>query len=73
MLDAMELLNALRPEHTRTSCSDDNLSNGWDLSGFEFGHQLIRCGRCALLELVNEEISIQEIKDLGFDISKIFF
>ena len=35
-------------EHTRTSCSDDNLVNGWDGEKF-------RCNKCMLMEILNGE------------------
>jgi hypothetical protein len=42
-----EFINKICPEHDRTTCDDDNLSNGFgsrDEDGF-------RCTRCALLEI----------------------
>ena len=45
-----QLVDALRPEHDRTSCSDTNLSNGWDTMDERSGRTMPRCVRCALLE-----------------------
>lgn len=67
-MDALELVNIICPEHTRTSCSDDNIDNG-------FYHKFVdtedsttiiskhhpRCSRCALLELING-LSVDENK-----------
>lgn len=44
----LEAVNGLAPEHGRTSCSDDNLANGFLSDGIP------RCNRCALLELINQ-------------------
>ena len=58
-----EFINLICPEHTRTSCSDDNISNGFY---FEEDRETIspkyfhRCGRCALLEIENGTINITE-------------
>lgn len=43
-----EVVDALRPEHARSSCNDDNLMNGWRSNG---GAYYTRCTRCALLEV----------------------
>jgi hypothetical protein len=45
-----QVIAALAPEHERTSCSDDELMNGWG-SHSSGG---ARCLRCALLEGVSE-------------------
>lgn len=42
-----EIIDALRPDHGRTSCSDDNPANGWGSNG---EGSAPRCTRCALLE-----------------------
>lgn len=47
-------------EHDRTSCSDDNVSNGYSYSS---GHY--RCAKCYLIELLNG--------DWGDDDVEIFF
>lgn len=43
-----EMLDALLPEHGRTSCSDDNRVNG-------FRCHRVRCTRCALLDFLEDE------------------
>ena len=46
-MDALELVNIIRPEHDRTSCDDKNLNNGfYSNSGFT------RCARCTLLQII---------------------
>ena len=53
-MNAKELIDILCPEHDRTSCSDDNVSNGFyreeDSTTIESKY-FPRCGRCALLEI----------------------
>ena len=54
-----EFIDIITPEHTRTSCSDENISNGFYLEedgetiSQKFYH---RCVRCALLEIENGTI-----------------
>jgi hypothetical protein len=50
-IDAIELF---APEHDRTSCSDDDPSNGLS-SAYHHGRTAPRCTRCALLEIVLHE------------------
>lgn len=51
------------PEHGRTSCSDENISNGFYMEDDEetiskkYYH---RCTRCALLEIENGKIKLSE-------------
>ncbi len=67
-METLELVNILYPEHDRTSCSDDDISNGFS---FEYdtwndktenisGRYLPRCSRCALLEISNGSIPLNE-------------
>ena len=56
-MTALELINIICPEHGRTSCSDENIGNGF-YHLYEFGESIStitnehipRCSRCALLE-----------------------
>jgi hypothetical protein len=50
-MTARELVDLLCPKHDRTSCSDDNINNGFDAGS----HGLPRCSRCALLEIVESK------------------
>lgn len=58
-MTAKELIDVLCPEHNRTSCSDENIGNGFSHKSDEFGNysttidsvDFPRCGRCALLEI----------------------
>ena len=62
-MDAKDFIDFICPEHGRTSCSDDNISNGFYLEDAEetisqkYNH---RCLRCALLEVENGTIKITE-------------
>lgn len=66
-MKATELIDILAPEHGRTTCSDENKSNGYwfDENNTESGELIIkghaRCTRCALFEIVDNKIS--NIKD----------
>jgi hypothetical protein len=55
-----EIINALVPEHERTSCSDADLRNG-------FNGEIVRCARCALLEALNGGCF-----DVDYDVTVIF-
>jgi len=48
-MEALEFINIICPEHSRTTCSDENISNGF-YSG-DGWHA--RCLRCAYLEIAN--------------------
>jgi hypothetical protein len=63
-MKAIELINIIAKEHSRTSCSDENISNGFyhksaNANEWEKEYKVIsnkyhtRCTRCALLELAN--------------------
>jgi hypothetical protein len=61
-MQAKELIDIIAPEHSRTSCSDENIANGFyhkAADEWEEGYTVIsneyyyRCSRCALLELAN--------------------
>lgn len=51
---SLDLIEKLAPEHDRTSCSDDNLSN---CAVFEDGKMVIggRCRRCSLIALADSD------------------
>lgn len=48
-LTARELIDVICPEHSRTSCNDNNLDNG-----LYSGDSFTRCARCTLLEILKE-------------------
>ena len=63
MENIKEFIDFICPEHGRTSCSDDNISNGFYLE--EDGETISqnyyhRCVRCALLEIENGTIKRTE-------------
>lgn len=63
-MKAIELINIITPEHARTSCSDENISNGFyrELDSLCISNEYhSRCSRCALLEIMNGE-SVDEKK-----------
>ena len=73
-LTAVEFINIAYPEHSRTSCSDEKIDNGWfikdDCDTIDTRY-LPRCRRCAYLEIVNGTINlIEENKNI---ISESFF
>jgi hypothetical protein len=67
-MEAKELVDLLYPEHDRTSCSDEDISNGfsWELDEWNDkstrldGRWLPRCKRCALLEITSGEVELTE-------------
>ena len=66
-MNAKELIDFICPEHSRTSCSDDNISNGFYTEGDEDWETLTvstkyypRCTRCAMLEIENGKIKATE-------------
>lgn len=72
-MTAIELINIIAPEHSRTSCSDENLSNGFYHKAsdeWEEEYKVIRkdynprCTRCALLDIANGR-SIDKDKVIG--------
>lgn len=65
-MDARELVDLLIPEHGRTSCSDDALNNGIETDDGNF-----RCSRCALLDLVEGNVSPEEFREICKD--RIFY
>ena len=67
-MEAKEFIDLICPEHGRTSCSDDNISNGFYLS--DDGETIStmyyqRCMRCALLQI---EKGIVELNDSNINI-----
>lgn len=46
-----EVINALRPDHDRTTCDDEHPNNGWGTRS-DGGY---RCTRCALLQGAPED------------------
>lgn len=51
-MDALEFINIIQPEHSRTSCSDENISNGFfTYDGIKWNG---RCVRCMYLEIIND-------------------
>lgn len=65
----MEQLNIVKPEHSRTSCSDTDIANGFTDSRDSDGHlRHPRCGRCALLQIVQGGIEAAGDFDVTFDV-----
>ena len=57
-MDALELVNIVFPEHGRTSCSDDDLNNGFYSRCDGTWHG--RCTRCMWLEIAKDEQDLPE-------------
>ncbi len=47
-MNAVELINIIRPKHNRDDCNDIDLSNGF----FSRENGQYKCSRCALLQLI---------------------
>ena len=64
MENIKDFINIICPEHGRTSCSDDNLFNGFYFKSEE--EEIInekhrpRCIRCALLEIEKGNIKLTD-------------
>lgn len=62
-MELKEFIDFICPDHSRTSCSDDDISNGFY---FEEDEETIstkyyhRCSRCALLEIENGKVKATE-------------
>ena len=67
-MKAQELVDLLYPEHSRTSCDDDNISNGFSFIIDDWNDRTkdldkkyyARCRRCALLEIISGEVELTE-------------
>jgi hypothetical protein len=62
-MEAKEFIDLICPEHSRTSCSDDNIGNGFYLkndSDTIDEKYYPRCNRCALLEIENGTIYLSD-------------
>jgi hypothetical protein len=53
-------------EHSRTSCSDTNVSNGY--SSASYG---ARCSKCHLIEILNSDYENEFVVTFGISIDKI--
>jgi hypothetical protein len=62
-METREFIDIICPEHFRTSCSDEDISNGFCLEeddetiSKKYSH---RCMRCAFLQIENGTIKITE-------------
>jgi hypothetical protein len=55
MIITKEIVDFIRPDHCRTSCSDDDLANSWG-GEIECGEIVFpRCDRCYFLSHVGED------------------
>ena len=65
-MTAEELINIICPEHFRTSCNDEDLSNAFYVQDDKtMGRS--RCSRCSLLKIAKQE----EELPIDFDFNKI--
>jgi len=51
-MEAIDFINLIRPEHDRTSCSDEDIDNGFYSRNVDSWHG--RCTRCMYLEIIKE-------------------
>lgn len=60
-MEALTLINIIRPEHNRTSCNDDDLNNGF----YTARCGQYRCSRCALLQILEfDEYELENVKNI---------
>ncbi len=61
-MEIIDFLNIIKPEHYRTSCSDENISNGFYIEGegTVSTKYLPRCKRCAYLEIINKTVDSED-------------
>lgn len=62
-MELKEFIDIVCPEHARTSCSDNDISNGFYLEEDDetvSEKYMYRCTRCALLEIENGTIKMNE-------------
>ena len=67
-MKAIEFLNIILPEHDRTSCSDEDITNGfWSMYGTESGKDkwMGRCRRCMALQIIKQDEEVPKETDLS--------
>jgi hypothetical protein len=66
-MEALEFLNIILPEHDRTSCSDEDLQNGfWSRRGYnDKGDWQGRCRRCMSLQIIDKDEDVPKGVDLS--------
>lgn len=71
-MEAIEFLNIILPEHGRTSCSDDDIQNGfWSRHGHHTENEWQgRCQRCMALQIINNDEDVPKGVDLSYCLSK---
>ena len=57
-MDAIEFIDKIRPDHGRTSCSDENTINGLYSRTGDTWHG--RCTRCMMLEIARGDEELPE-------------
>lgn len=62
MILTEEFINIVTPEHSRTSCSDDNLSNAFAGSSIDGIIYFPRCYRCFLMDNIGYDTINLEFK-----------
>jgi hypothetical protein len=66
-MDAIEFIDIIRPEHDRTSCSDDDINNGFFTRNGGDWHG--RCTRCMYLQIIenDDDWKKAQLSGGGFD------
>lgn len=67
-MSAEQLIDIIAKEHSRTSCADDNIDNGFylDEEGNASDKYFPRCFRCALLEVTNGTVKRDDENVLNY-------
>ena len=63
-MEAIEFLNITLPEHDRTSCSDEDIQNGF-YSGSYKEKWMGRCRRCMSLQIINNDEDVPQDVDFN--------
>jgi len=66
-MEVLKFIDLIKPDHDRTSCSDEDIRNGFYV---DVETEIVntkyrpRCKRCALLEIANGTINLDLNKDI---------
>lgn len=63
-MEIIDFINIICPEHDRTSCSDEDLNNGFFIDDFgtvDLKYR-VRCKRCAYLQVARGEVGKEKFE-----------
>lgn len=73
-MDAIEFINITLPKHDRTSCSDEDVQNGFYTHTIGYNDGSIqwdgRCRRCMALQIINNDSDVPKDYDISECINK---